>query len=208
MTQCSSSDYAAFPSTAYAEGLCEIDFVSCEIRPLWNNPRIGGPAFTVRLGPADNLMLHAAIYQAPAGSILVVEAADARYAVAGGNVCAVAKARGIQGMIIDGVIRDIEEIRQLEFPVYARGLSPVPGRKEQFFPLAQPITCGGALVRPNDIVVADADGVVILRRERYEELRAIAQRRVNKEESECLDDWMQAHQAKINSILNRFQLSD
>jgi regulator of RNase E activity RraA len=88
------------------------------IRPLYQNvPRIAGPAFTVRCGPGDNLMLHAAIYRAPARSVIVVESADLNYAVAGGNVCAVAQKNGIAGFVIDGVIRDMAKRRLHQFSI-------------------------------------------------------------------------------------------
>jgi 4-hydroxy-4-methyl-2-oxoglutarate aldolase len=76
------------------------------IRPLWPGmPRVVGPAFPVRCAAGDNLMLHAAIYRAAPGSVIVVEAGDVAYAVAGGNVCAVAQRRGIVACVVDGVIR-------------------------------------------------------------------------------------------------------
>ena len=116
----------------FADLLTRGNVMDIGIRPLWQNiPRIAGPAFPVRCAPGDNLMLHAAIYRAPAGSIIIVETGgDVNYAVAGGNVCKVAAKRNITGFIIDGVIRDIFEIREIKFPVFARGLMPKPGGKE------------------------------------------------------------------------------
>jgi hypothetical protein len=73
-------------------------------------PRVAGPAFTVRCPPGDNLMLNAGIHRADRGSVIVVEADDVDYAVASGNVCAVAQRRGIAGFVIDGVIRDLAEV--------------------------------------------------------------------------------------------------
>ena len=76
------------------------------------------------------LMLHAAIYRAESGSIIVVEAGSIEYAVSGGNVCAIAQKRGIAGFIVDGVIRDLAEVREAQFPVFARGVMPKPGVKK------------------------------------------------------------------------------
>ena len=74
------------------------------VRPLWSPmPRVAGPAYPVRCPPGDNLMLHAAIYRAPPGAILVVEAGDVGFAVAGGNVCAVAQRRGIAAFVVERV---------------------------------------------------------------------------------------------------------
>ncbi|MEO6060787.1 MAG: RraA family protein, partial [Thermoflexales bacterium] len=130
------------------------------IRPLWPGmPRIAGPAFPVCCAPGDNLMLHAAIYRAPAGSVIVVQAGDLDYAVAGGNVCAVAQRRGIVGFVVDGLIRDVAEARANGFPVFARGVIPIPGGKEGALPLNTPVVCGGVTVGPGDMVVADEEGI-------------------------------------------------
>jgi 4-hydroxy-4-methyl-2-oxoglutarate aldolase len=101
------------------------------IRPLWTPmPRIAGPAYTVRTVKHDNLMLHAAIYHAEPGDVIVVQAGDDKMAVAGGNVCAVAQRRGVGGFVVDGVIRDVGESRGRGFPVFARGISPIAGRQD------------------------------------------------------------------------------
>jgi len=103
--------FAKHSPTAYADGLDLDQFIDNGIKALWNPiPRIAGPSFTVQLSMGDNLMFHAAIYEAPPGSIIIASGAGNKHAVAGGNVCAVAQKRGVAGFIIDGVIRDIEEI--------------------------------------------------------------------------------------------------
>eukprot|EP00481_Brizalina_sp_1-RS-2013_P002714 TRINITY_DN716_c0_g1_i1.p1 TRINITY_DN716_c0_g1~~TRINITY_DN716_c0_g1_i1.p1 ORF type:complete len:144 (+),score=38.86 TRINITY_DN716_c0_g1_i1:40-432(+) len=115
-------------------------------------------------------MLHSAIYEAPEGSIIVVDGVDSEYAVAGGNVCAVAMSRGIKGFIIDGVIRDLCEISDMKFPVFAKGVHPVPGKKDVYSELGAPITCGGAKVSTGDIIVADVEGIVVIPKSRKDEV--------------------------------------
>jgi len=171
------------------------------IRPLWASPRIAGPAFTVRCAPGDNLMLHAAIYRAAPGTIIVVEAGDVDYAVAGGNVCAVAQRRGIAAFVVDGVIRDIAEVREMGFPVFARGVIPVPGTKSSIVPLNEPVQCGGVRVHTGDVVVADEEGVVIVPVGRQDEVLRDARQRVAKEAGESLDAWERAHRARVDKIL-------
>ncbi|MEL7052793.1 MAG: RraA family protein, partial [Cyanobacteria bacterium J06588_5] len=84
------SRYREISPTAYADGLPRSQFVDIDIRELWPQvPRIAGPAYTVRCAPGDNLMLHAAIYRAARGSVIVVEAGSSDYAMSGGNVCAI-----------------------------------------------------------------------------------------------------------------------
>jgi 4-hydroxy-4-methyl-2-oxoglutarate aldolase len=126
-------DYAAFQSlspTTLADVLTRDRVMDIGIRPLWPGmPRVAGASYTVRCAPGDNLMLHAAIYRAAPGSIIVVEAGDVDYAVAGGNVCAVAQKYGIAAFIVDGLIRDLVEARKIRFPVFARRESHSRRRK-------------------------------------------------------------------------------
>src|SRR3954454_19774460 len=108
------TDYGAFQelsTTTLADELSRNRVMDYGMRPLWAGmPRVAGPAYTVRCAPGDNLMLHAAIYRAAPGSVLVVEAGTLDYAVAGGNVCAVAQKRGLAAFGVDGVIRDLAEV--------------------------------------------------------------------------------------------------
>ena len=156
-----------------------------------------GEAFTVQLTSGDNLMLHSAIYEAPEGSIIVVDGVDSEYAVAGGNVCAVAKSRGIKGFIIDGVIRDLSEISDMKFPVFAKGVHPVPGKKEVYSELGAPITCGGAKVSTGDIIVADVEGIVVIPKSKKDEVFLMASKKASNEASLTLSEWEENHRAKI-----------
>jgi len=196
------TDFADIPTTTLADVLSREQVMDIGIRPLWTPvPRLAGPAFTVRCPAGDNLMLHAAIYLAAPGSVVVVEAGDVDYAVAGGNVCAVARRRGIAGFVVDGVIRDLTEVREMGFPVFARGVIPIPGTKAAVAPLNAPIRCGGAQVSPGDIVVADEEGVVVVPHVRTTEVLRDAQAKLAKEGDESLDAWEQAHRARIDTIL-------
>ena len=178
--------------------------MDCGLNELWPQiPRIAGPAFTVQLHPGDNLMLHAAIYAAPAGSIVVVDAGDTDFAVAGGNVCAVAQKRGVAGFVIDGVIRDLAEIRQNKFPVFARGVIPIPGQKNITGPLNAPISCGGVNISPGDIIVADEEGIAVIPAGREDEVYGKAKSRAEKDAMTSLNDWETAHHAKIMSLVNQ-----
>lgn len=172
------------------------------IRPLWPEmPRVAGPAYPVRCPPGDNLMVHAAIHRAPPGSVIVVDAGDASYAVAGGNVCRVAQKRGIAAFVIDGAIRDLAELRDIRFPVFARGLIPIPGTKDVVDVLNGPVRCGGVDVAPGDIVVGDEEGIVVVPVTRAAALLVEAEKRAAKAASESLDDWEAAHRARIDEIL-------
>lgn len=188
--------------TAYADALGREQFMDIGIKELWPQmPRIAGPAYTVRCPPGDNLMLHAAIYRAPAGSVIVVEAGNVDYAVSGGNVCAIAQKRQIAGFVVDGVIRDIAEVRAAQFPVFARGVSPIPGVKQTLGTLGKPIHCGGVHVHPQDIVVADEEGIAVIPAAWSAAVYEIAYQRTVKDASLSLEEWEAAHKAKIARIL-------
>jgi len=200
-------DYAAFaalPPTTLADELTRANVMDAQLRPLWSGmPRIAGPAFPVRCPAGDNLMLHAAIYRAPAGSIIVVESADLRYAVAGGNVCAVAQKHGVAGFVVDGAIRDLAEARENRFSVFARGVIPIPGGKELLDVLNGPVRCGGVQVEPGDVVVADEEGIVVVPAARASEILARAQKRAAKNAQESLAEWEASHRARIDEILRK-----
>ncbi|GHH80341.1 hypothetical protein GCM10018793_35290 [Streptomyces sulfonofaciens] len=197
------SGFVDTPPTALADVLGREQVMDVGIRPLWSPmPRVAGPAFTVRCPPGDNLMLHAAVHRAEPGSVIVVESGDLDYALAGGNVCAVAQRRGVVGFVLDGLIRDVAEAREHGFPVFARGVIPVPGAKSAVEPLNVPVRCGGVRVHPGDIVVADEEGVVAVPRARREEALRGALAKVAKEAGESLDAWEEAHRTRIDRILS------
>lgn len=188
-------------STALAEQVGIQQVVDPGIRPLWDSmPRLAGPVYAVRCAPDDHLMLHAAIYRAPAGSVLLVESQHGRYAVAGGNVCAIAQRRGIAGFVVDGFIRDIDEVREAGFPVFARGLCPKPAAKKQVLPQGDAVV-GGVLARTGDLVVADIDGVVVLPADGADSVVEAAWARQRNEATHSLDDWEAAHRRKVAEAL-------
>ena len=198
------SDAAGFqdvPTTTIGDLLGREQFMDIGIRPLWNAPRVAGRAYPVKCAPGDNLMLHAAIYRAEPGSVIVVESGDLDYALAGGNVCAIAHRRGIAAFVLDGVIRDIGEVRELGFPVYGRGVIPKPGGKSVSAPLNEPVTCGGVTVHPGDVVIADEDGVAVVPGARADAVLADARARLAKEAAESLDAWEAEHRARVEKLL-------
>lgn len=189
-------------TTALADFLKLESVMRYAIRPLWTPmPRIAGPAYTVRTVKHDNLMLHAAIYHAEPGDVIVVEAGDDEMAVAGGNVCAVARRRGVAGFVVDGVIRDVGESRANGFPVFARGRSPIPGGKDGPGEIGGPIACGGVRVNPGDVVVADEEGIVVIGKARAEAVLKDARAKAAKDAAENLDEWERKHRARVESTL-------
>ncbi|MGB3200564.1 MAG: RraA family protein, partial [Nodosilinea sp.] len=114
---------------------------------------------------------------------------------------AIAQNRGIAGFIIDGVIRDLAEVREAQFPVFARGLMPVPGQKKQLGQLNQPIVCGGVAVNPGDMVVADEEGIVVIPAGQQEAVWQEARQRCDRAATQSLAEWETNHRAKVEQAL-------
>ena len=193
--------FHGIPTTTIGELLGREQFMDIGIRPLWDGAKLAGPAHTVRCAPKDNLMLHAAIYRAEPGSVIVVQSGDLDYALAGGNVCAIAHRRGIAGFVLDGVVRDIAEIRELGFPVFGRGLIPKPAGKSAASPFNEPVTCGGVTVQPRDLVLADEDGVAVVPASQTESVLADARAILAQEAAQTLDEWEAEHRARVEKLL-------
>ncbi len=195
--------------TTLADCLPRQQIMSGEIHPLWSGmPRVAGPAYTVRCCPGDNLMLHAAIHRAPAGSVVVVEGGDAEFALAGGNVCAVAQKNGVAAFVLDGVVRDLAEIRAMRFAVFARGVMPKPGTKELLGSLARRIRCGGVEVGPGDIIVADEEGIVVVPVAESAATLDAATARATADSAQSLAAWEAAHRARIAKTLAEHGFTD
>ncbi|MGZ5179877.1 MAG: RraA family protein [Ramlibacter sp.] len=144
--------------------------------------KLAGPALTVDVRPGDNLMIHAAISLARPGDVLVIDGkGDQTAALMGTIMMTACKQLGLAGVVIDGAVRDSLEIDEMDYPVFSFGTNPngptknVPGR------IGHPVSIGGVTVRSGDLVVADADGVVVIERERVEGLLPLARKKVDDE---------------------------
>lgn len=128
--------------------------------------RLCGPACTVRVFPGDNLMVHKSLDIAKPGDIVVIDArGTTTNAVLGDIICTKARHRRIAGFIVDGLIRDLPEIIPLNFPVFARGTTPIGPLHRGPGEINFPIQCGGVVVNPGDLIVADGAGIVVVPRE-------------------------------------------
>ena len=132
-----------------------------------------GPACTVKVFPGDNLMVHKALDVAHPGDIVVVDAGGCcQNAVLGDLISTKAKHREIAGFIVDGLIRDLPSILPLDFPVFARGVTPIGPLHRGPGEINYPICCGGIVINPGDLIVADAAGIIVVPREIASELLA------------------------------------
>lgn len=154
------------------------------IRPVYARACLCGPALPVRTYPSDNLMLHAALKFAEAGDVIVCDAGGYVDTGLWGEIMTVnAIRKGAAGLVIDGACRDINELEALNFPVFARGISARGGFKISGGTVNQPIACGGALVVPGDIVVADINGVVVVPQADAERVLALALEKLGQEQA-------------------------
>lgn len=141
------------------------------IKPIDESMKLCGPAVTVLSRAGDNLMIHKAISVAQPGDILVVNIGDYEEAGAWGEIATVAAMeRGIRGLVIDGGVRDTQAIKALGFPVFCRSVSIKATTKKLIGYINHPITCGGVIVNPGDVILGDADGVVVVKKEDVEEV--------------------------------------
>src|SRR3984893_8476452 len=155
--------------------MLEHEFMDPELRPIVSRFAFAGPAITVRCFGTDSAIVHYAIDIAQAGDVVVVDRlGDRRYACWGGGVSLAAHVKGIVGAVIDGVLTDRVEIEDLHFPVFGRGISALttraPGVSGE---LNVPVRCGGIIVNPGDIILADDDGIVVLPPSRVAEIVSI-----------------------------------
>lgn len=141
------------------------------ISPVNHSPLLG-TAFTVRCPAGDNLMFHKALDLAQPGDILVIAAGGSMSRALCGEIMSnYAKKRGIVGFIIDGCIRDIDELSQFtDFPVYARGVVPNGPYKNGPGEIGYPVACGGQVIKPGDILLGDGDSVLVIPQEDAEGL--------------------------------------
>ena len=154
---------ARFPVALIGDGFGRRAIMAAAIKPLDPETRLAGPAITVEVRAADNLMIHAAIALAHPGDVLVIDAhGDVSSAVFGGILAEAVKAKGIAGVIVDGAVRDGAEIRGLGLPVFARAVTPVGPDRDGPGQVNLPIACGGVPVGPGDAVLGDADGVIVV----------------------------------------------
>lgn len=164
MTDRAMTDAARGHSTATLFEASSAAARACDpaLRAVWPGARVAGRAFTVQGVFGDNLALHRAVAMAPAGSVLVADLQGAAHGHWGEILAVAAQRRGILGLVADGGVRDTSELAALNFPVFARHITMVGTGKEHPGRFDVPVRVGGALVRPGDLVVGDADGVVAI----------------------------------------------
>ncbi len=156
--------------------------LSSRLKPVDYRMKLCGPAFTVKSSPRDNIMLQLAINYAKPGDIIVVSAGEYEEAGSFGDVLANAcLAKGIGGLVTDTGVRDTLQLRELGFPVFSLSACIKGTVKETLGVLNDAIIIGGEIINPGDIIVGDADGLVVVRREEAREAARLSQAREDAE---------------------------
>lgn len=140
-----------------------LGMMAAALRPVTRQRRILGSILPVLTWEGDNLAIHAALDAAQPGDVLVINAnAEINRSVFGDILAEICLHRGVSGVVIDGAVRDVDAIEQLGLPVFARGISPAGPAKHGPGTVGYPVACGNVVCNPGDIIVGDADGVIVL----------------------------------------------
>jgi 4-hydroxy-4-methyl-2-oxoglutarate aldolase len=176
------AELAELGAATVHEAAARAPLVDAELVQVVPGSRAAGPARTVRCGQNDNLMVHAAVAEALPGEVLVLTMPEpAPVALVGDLLATQAKGRGVAALLVDAAVRDVEELRELGLPVWARYVRVRGAEKSVAGTIGEPVVVGGATIRQGDAVVLDADGVVVVVQERVAEVLEAARARAARE---------------------------
>jgi RraA family protein len=157
---------AELRSPPVSDAMGRFQVMDAALRPILADRPIVGPAFTIKVPPHDNLLVHKSLQYVQPGDIVVIDAqGDTTCAILGDNVTFKYQKLGVAGLVIDGAIRDLAEIREMGFQVFTRAIIPNGPAKNGPGEINTPISCGGVVVRPGDLILADDSGIVVVPQE-------------------------------------------
>lgn len=159
------------PTPNISDALGRDGGMDARIRPAFPGARLAGPAYTVLNYPKDNLMTHYALKNALPGDVIVVDNGCGTHGSGWGELMSMAaKVKGLGGIVIDGTVRDVDELRKIGVPIFAAGVTAEGTVKVTPGGINCPVTCGGVCVLPGDVVVGDENGVVVVTGPRAKEV--------------------------------------
>ena len=173
-----------FSAATVHEALGKYGNLPSAIKPISSTMKVCGPAYTVKTMPRDNILLHQAYAYAKPGDVIIANCSGFYEAGYWGDLMSLgAKTKGINGLVIDGCVRDADEIEAMGFPVFSRGLCILGTSNHGDGFLNEPIIIGGVLINPGDIIIGDRDGVVVVPQNRIAEAIEMSLAREAKEEN-------------------------
>jgi 4-hydroxy-4-methyl-2-oxoglutarate aldolase len=176
------AELARLGSATVHEAAGRAPLVDLPLIQVLPDSRAAGPARTVRCGQNDNLMVHAAMAEALPGDVLVLTMPEpAPVALVGELLATQAKGRGVAALLVDAAVRDLDELRELGLPIWARYVRVRGADKAVPGAIGEPVEVGGATIRQGDVVVLDSDGAVVVEAGRVEEVLAAARARAERE---------------------------
>ena len=175
-------ELARLGSATVHEAAARSPVVDVDLVQIVPGSRAAGPARTVRCAQDDNLMVHAAVAEAEPGEVLVLTMPEPRAVALVGELLATqAQGRGVAALLVDAAVRDVEELRELGLPIWARFVRVRGAEKKTPGTIGEPVTVGGAGIRQGDVVVLDADGAAVVPQERVGEVLVAARERAARE---------------------------
>lgn len=176
--------WADIPVAVAGDALNRMQVMQSRIRPVTSQRRMTGQAFTIDAFHGDNAAIHVGLTSVQPGDVVVINAGGlADRALYGGILNELAKRNQAAGVIIDGGVRDVEELQDHGLPIFAAGISPAGPSKGWGGSINAPISCGGVVVQPGDLIHTDADGIVVVPLARVDDILSIAQSRLAAEHS-------------------------
>ncbi|TWT10260.1 RraA family protein [Reyranella sp. CPCC 100927] len=177
--------FHALPVANVSDCMSRMAAAGPALRPLHRNGKLAGVALTVKTRPGDNLLLHKAIDLAEPGDVIVVDGGgDLTTALMGEIMLYLAVARGVAGFVINGAVRDLDEIRRINLPLYAAGITHRGPYKDGPGEINVPIAISGMVIEPGDLIIGDADGVLAVPAADAEAVLAAAEMKQSAEEKE------------------------
>ena len=173
-----------FSAATVHEALGKYGNLPAAIKPISSSMKVCGPAYTVKTMPRDNVLLHRAYAYAKTGDVIIANCSGFYEAGYWGDLMSLgAKTKGINGLVIDGCVRDADDIEAMGFPVFSRGLCILGTSNHGDGFLNEPIVIGDVLINPGDIIIGDRDGVVVVPQNRITEAIEKSAAREAKEEN-------------------------